>query len=388
MNLSLTLYLSVVMIFLQLQQLVDSFSFTNHILFPKHNNKNRCSTTITRTSRRSTITSTFTTSTTRASSRNNHNQDDVSAKRQLQGDSSSRRMFLRDGLMTGILLSSGISSFFLDPSVALSAEPPVQPTTTPMLSQSSANAKITCKIFIQLKGLPTDESNDIRPQDSDDVITIGLFELDAPQPTAILKQLVSNEGYPAKCKPKEVRTLQREQLEANKVYNACMETQDSKGVNYDLSTVWRVVKDERIDLGAVSGKYVSRESPIFQGGNEMLKHDVEGVVSVRKGNDGGFGFTIYPGSSNNNNNNGGSSSNVELDQDNIVVGRVIGGMNVVKRLNDLPVVQSPIGGGGSSNKRIAPSRACRYGSTELYCNEFKPLKKILIQNTGLINESN
>lgn len=382
MNLSLTLFLSIVTS-LQLQK-VDSFSLTSHTLFPK-NNKNRCTTTITRTSRRST--STITTSSIRASSGNNHNQDDVTLEKEMQGDSTcSRRIFLVGGLTTGILLSSGVSSF-LDSSVALSAEPAaVQPTTTSMLSQSSADAKITSKIFIQLKGLPTDESNDIRQQDSDDVITIGLFELDAPQPTAILKQLVSNEGYPAKCKPKEVRTLQREQLEANKVYNACMETQDSKGVNYDLSTVWRVVKDEMIDLGAVSGKFVSRESPIFQGGNEMLKHDVEGVVSVRKGNDGGFGFTIYPGSSNNN--NGGFSSNVELDQDNIVVGRVIGGINVVKRLNELPVVQSPIGGGGSSNKRIAPSRACRYGSTELYCNEFKPLKKILIQNTGLINESN
>lgn len=308
-----------------------------------------------------------------------------------EDDASSRRKFL--GGLISILSTSGVS-IFLDPSVAFSMEeepPSIQPPTmaatvaaaqkeepsSSALSRSSADAKITSKIFIQLKGLPTDESNDIPQQEADDIITIGLFELDAPQPTAILKQLVSNEGYPAKCKPREIRTLQREQLEANKVYNACMEIEDSKGVNYDLSTVWRVVKDERIDLGAVSGKFVSRESPMFQGGNEMLKHDVEGVVSVRKGNDGGFGFTIYPGKS--------GASNSELDQDNIVVGRVIGGMNVVKRLNELPVVQSPIGG-SSSNKRLAPSRACRYGSTELYCNEFKPLKKILIQKTGLVKE--
>lgn len=247
------------------------------------------------------------------------------------------------------------------------------------MASSSSDAKVTSKIFIQLKGLPTDESNDIN-QFSEDIITIGLFENDAPEATSMLKKLVSNEGLSTKCKPKEVRTLQREQLEANKVYNACMETQDTKGVNYDLSTVWRVVKDERIDLGAVSGKFVARQNPFFDGGNPNLKHDIEGIVSVRRGNEGGFGFTIYPS----------SGKNQELDEDNIVVGRVIDGMDVVRRLNNIPVVQSAQGinykglTGASASKRSAPSRACRYGSTELYCNEFKPLKKILIQKTGQI----
>jgi len=177
--------------------------------------------------------------------------------------------------------------------------------------------------------------------------------------------------------------LQREQLEANKVYNSCLEMQYTKGVNYDLSTVWRVVKDERIDLGAVSGKFISRENPVFAGGNDMLKHDAEGVVSVRKGSDGGFGFTIHPGAS--------GKTNAELDEDNIVVGRVIGGMDVVRRLNKITVVQSAQGfnykgmsGSASSKRNAAPSRACRYGSKELYCNEFKPLKKILIQKTGTL----
>lgn len=269
----------------------------------------------------------------------------------------------------------GLSLSLIDPSSAFATE--LQKGEPYAPSRSTSEAQVTSKIYIQLKGLPTDESNDIKQQESDDVIIIGLFENDAPGPASILKQLVSNEGYPAKCKPREVRTLQREQLEANKVYNSCMEMQDTKGVNYDLSTVWRVIKDERIDLGAVSGKFVARESPYFEGGNERLKHDVEGVVSVRRGNDGGFGFTIYPGKN--------GLSNADLDQDNIVVGRVIGGLDVVQRLNDLPVVQSAKFS-GSANKRSAPSRACRYGSTELYCNEFKPLRKILIQNSGIITE--
>jgi cyclophilin family peptidyl-prolyl cis-trans isomerase len=242
---------------------------------------------------------------------------------------------------------------------------------------TTANAEITSKIFIQLKGLPTELESTV---EGEDIITIGLFGKESPQPVSILQQLVSASGYPAKCKPKEIRSLQREQLEANKVYNSCMEIQDTKGVNYDLSTVWRIIKDEKIDLGAVSGKFVARENPTFEGSNS-LKHDVMGVVSVRLGNDGGFGFTIYTGS---------GSSPSDLDETNIVVGKVIGGMDVLKKLNEVPVIQSSSVGykalaGGDPSKRNAPSRACRYGSSELYCSEFKPLKKISLFRTGMVN---
>jgi cyclophilin family peptidyl-prolyl cis-trans isomerase len=235
-------------------------------------------------------------------------------------------------------------------------------------TSSVSNAKITSKIFITLKGLPSDESN--TDPSSESTIVIGLFGDDAPGPVSILEKLVSSNGYPALCKPKEIRTLQREQLEANKVYSSCLETQDTKGVNYDLSTVWRVEKDKRIDLGAVSGKFVAREFPIFEGRNEF-KHDTEGVVSVRRGNDGGFGFTIYPGST--------GTTNPELDEENIVVGMVIEGVDVVRRLNNIPVVQSALSGG--QGKRSSPTRACRYGGSEAFCNELKPLKKILIYKT-------
>ena len=245
-------------------------------------------------------------------------------------------------------------------------------------SSSTSNAEITSKIFIELKGLPPSDPDSTAFEKN--IITIGLFGKDAPQPVSVLEQLVSSSGYPAKCKPREERLLQREQLEANKVYNSCMEMQDNKGVNYDLSTVWRIVKGERIDLGAVSGKFVAREYPAFEGSNSF-KHDAEGVVSVRSGNDGGFGFTIYPGT---------VGGGIDLDETNIVVGRVIGGMDVLRRLNQVPVVQSSAVGykalsGGDPSKRSAPSRACRYGSSELYCNEFKPLKKISIFRTGVVS---
>lgn len=152
---------------------------------------------------------------------------------------------------------------------------------------------------------------------------------------------------------------------------------DTYGVNYDYSSVWRVLPNERIDVGAVTGKFVARENPNFENTKSTtLKHDSPGVVSVRRGNDGGFGFTIYPG---------GDAS--ILNTDNIVVGRVIEGMHVVQKLNEIPIVKSAgvnyMALTGGPNAKNAPSRACRYGGP-MYCNENKPLKKVLIESTGIL----
>ena len=160
----------------------------------------------------------------------------------------------------------------------------------------------------------------------------------------------------------------------------CIE-KDILGVNYDYSSVWRIVPDQRIDVGAVSGKFVARENPTFEDAKSGLSHDMAGVVSVRKGNDGGYGFTIFPGA---NSNSAGSSI---LDEDNVVVGRVIEGMDVVEQLNGLPIVKSAgvnyMALTGGSLGKNAPTRACRYGGP-MYCNENKPLKKVLIEKTGVL----
>lgn len=289
-----------------------------------------------------------------------------------------RRSFLdrSTGLVTAMAISTTALTFIDQNSMVLAATQPGQP-------------EITSKIFLQVKGLSdlNRESSPSTVSPPPDRIVIGLFGKQAPQPTQILTQLFSSQGYPAECKPRETRTLQREQLETNKVYNACIGS-TGYGVTYDLSTVWRVIKDERIDLGAVSGKFASREAPMFEveQSNEMvLKHDREGVVSVRRGNNGGFGFTIFPGDSDGA--KGASRAAMQLDKDNIIVGQVLDGMDVVRRLNEIPVVRSAgasIMSGGSASKRSAPSRACRYGGSESYCSEFKPLKKILISDSGVL----
>lgn len=246
------------------------------------------------------------------------------------------------------------------------------PAPTLATETSTGKAEITDKIFLEIKGLSEDAT---APAES---IVIGLFGKDAPQPVSILKQLVSKPGYFSPCKPREERLLQREQLEANKVYNNCIETQDKYGVTYDNSAVWRIDKDRRIDVGAVTGKFLSRVSPNFQGSNS-LKHDSSGVVSVRRGDDGGFGFTIFPSTD--------AKAAQELDEDNIVVGRVLEGMDIIRKLNDFPVFKSSsvnymaLTGGPSVTTK--PTRACRYGGP-LYCNELKPLKKVVVFRTGIL----
>ena len=255
-------------------------------------------------------------------------------------------------------------------------------TDTAAATKSTADAVITDRIFFDFKGLsPPSSPGDDVPVDR---IVIGLFGDDSPQPVSVLKKLVTRDGSPSKCKPLDVesRTLEKERLEARKVYNSCLETEDTRGVNYDYATVWRVVKDERIDLGAVSGRFVARESPTFVDGpaspgvGAKLRHDAPGVVSVRRGDGGGFGFTIYPGT-------GPSSS---LDEGNIVVGRVVEGMDVVGRLNDVTVVRSAGAAlsAGGRDLRGTPSRGCRYGGSEYFCNENKPLRKVLLDKTGLL----
>ena len=54
-----------------------------------------------------------------------------------------------------------------------------------------------------------------------------------------------------------------------------------------------------------------------------MRHDSPGVVSMRKGGEF-FGFTIAP------------APNVNLDEENVVIGRVIEGMNVISMINEVP----------------------------------------------------
>lgn len=264
------------------------------------------------------------------------------------------------------------SSSFLSSSTSLSSSSP---------SSTTNEAEITDKIYITFKGIVNDPTSTDTKR-----ITIGLFGKNAPKSTSIIKQLVSKStGYKTSCKPLPTRLLEREQLEANKVYNNCMANEQEYGVTYENSSVWRVQKDKRIDAGAVVGKYLSRENAYFEEdtANNLL-HDTPGIVSVRRGNEGGFGFTIQYY---NELNKDVIAAQEMLNQDNIIIGRVIEGMDVVDELNNLPVVKSSsvnyMGLTGGPTVKNEATRACRYGGP-MYCNENKPLRKIQIVDCGVL----
>jgi cyclophilin family peptidyl-prolyl cis-trans isomerase len=248
------------------------------------------------------------------------------------------------------------------------------------VASSTDDSEITDRIFVEIKGLPSSTSSSSSSSTEPRRIVIGLFGKYSPNTVSKLKNLVTSQGLATPCRPKAERSLQREQLEANQVYNMCKED-ENRGINLLYSTVWRIIKNERIDVGAVSGKFVAREFPDFQeeigGGGSTLKHDTPGVVSVRRGNEGGFGFTIYPGN--------GEDARF-LDEEHIVVGKVIEGMDVVRELNEVPVIASSkfnyMGLTGGPTTKSAPTRSCRYGGP-MYCNENKPLIKLSIVNAGV-----
>lgn len=291
----------------------------------------------------------------------NFQEDDVTTDATI----ASRRSWLLKSASTATAILGACTSITMNPIEAIAAD---ATTTT-----STAQAQVTDRIFLEIKGLGPEPKR----------IVIGLFGKEAPRSTKMLKQLVTTTpqggGLPAPCKPKAERTLQKEQLEANKVYNSCIDTQE-KGVNYEYSQIWRIVPNERIDVGAVSGKFIAREYPTWkEDTNSGLKHDSPGIVSVRKGNDSGFGFTIYPGNN--------PAAAALLDEEHIVVGKVEN-LEIVQELNEVPVITSSkklnyMALTGGPTTKSAPTRACQYGGP-MYCNENKPLIKLSTMNSGVL----
>jgi cyclophilin family peptidyl-prolyl cis-trans isomerase len=245
---------------------------------------------------------------------------------------------------------------------------------------NSSSYEVTDRIYLNIKS-----STETEPRR----LVIGLYGRDAPKSTKMLKQLVSSDGLLAPCKPRDTsRVFEKEQLEANRVYNNCVETQNV-GVTYDGATIWRIITNERIDVGAISGKFIAREYPTWDetDNNRTTEQQPKqsspfkfGTVTVQRGKDSGFGFTIW------------TKKDTTFDssdmEDVIAVGQVLEGLSAVEDWNQSPVVKSSkvsyMALTGSDGKKQAPSRACRYGSTNLYCNEYKPLKKLTIVSTGVL----
>jgi len=253
--------------------------------------------------------------------------------------------------------------------------------------------EVTDKVFVDVSGLSVSASAETGQTQR---IVLGLFGTDAPSCVQKLKLLhqsgsfsSSSSGLPAPCKPlKGDFLIQREQLEANKVYRSCTESL-AKGVTYDYAQIWRIVKDERIDFGSVSGKFIAREFPTWGEKAATISADdyittssaTSYLVAVRKGSDSGFGYTLFPSST--------AVKNKDFLENYIVVGKVVEGEDIVAAINNVSVVSSAknlnymaiVGGGGTKNN--APDRSCRYGGP-MYCNENKPLTKLTMFRTGIL----
>ena len=156
------------------------------------------------------------------------------------------------------------------------------------------------------------------------------------------------------------------------VWKQCVASQ-AEPATYDGSQIWRVIQGRRVDAGAVRGKFALRDpppTPPTEGA--ALKHSEAGLLSVRRGG-GTFDFGITTG------------PDPASDADYVVIGRVVDGLDTLAALDALPVVkaaammgQSDRGAEGSREK------SCAYGSTEAYCSQLKPLKKVTLARAAVL----
>lgn len=119
------------------------------------------------------------------------------------------------------------------------------------------------------------------------------------------------------------------------------------GVSYDGAQVSRIELDKRIDVGKLA-KGGSQKQETWMDGMGKVRirsvslasksthrdvnnflNDESGVLSVKKGG-GSFDFTISP------------KPNPSLDSENVVIGKVISGMNVVDEINKVPTSKEDI----------------------------------------------
>eukprot|EP00588_Corethron_pennatum_P005412 CAMPEP_0194286776 /NCGR_PEP_ID=MMETSP0169-20130528/33275_1 /TAXON_ID=218684 /ORGANISM="Corethron pennatum, Strain L29A3" /LENGTH=203 /DNA_ID=CAMNT_0039033289 /DNA_START=37 /DNA_END=645 /DNA_ORIENTATION=+ len=119
----------------------------------------------------------------------------------------------------------------------------------PAVAADGDAPKVTSKVFIDFKGIPAPGDDDPSRRDR---LVIGLYGDLAPGPVqAVLDLCNERVGLAAKCLPlDDSRILQREMLEARKVYNSCLAAEND-GVTYDLGLLWRVDAGRRIDVGSV-----------------------------------------------------------------------------------------------------------------------------------------
>ena len=151
------------------------------------------------------------------------------------------------------------------------------------------------------------------------------------------------------------------------------------GLSYDLAQVSRIVKDQRIDFGKFSkGRGQKQEKYIDSVGKmrirnvnvaentanfdeNELRHISGGEVSMRRGG-GSFDFTIAP------------RPNADLDKGNIIMGKVIEGMDVIEEINGIPTSREDILG----TKQAFSNAGKAFDGRAKLAAVGKPLKRVRI----------
>jgi len=213
--------------------------------------------------------------------------------------------------------------------------------TKPVITQ-----RVELNVVVQLSGAETTRKR----------ILVGLYGKEAPRACDIFVAL-ANSALEAPC-----RTDEHEDESKQRVARNCFDEEDTP-VTYTGSSVWRILKDERVDFGQVKGKFAERIAPTWPSSDAstVLKHNRAGLLSVPRG--GGtfdFGLTLAP------------QPALDAASSHAVIGEVLEGFDDLLFLNELPLVKYI---GQSSATDASRSKRCFYGSGETFCSQGRPLNK-------------
>jgi cyclophilin family peptidyl-prolyl cis-trans isomerase len=174
---------------------------------------------------------------------------------------------------------------------------------------------------------------------------------------------------------------------ASKIFLSLCRGDYGDGISYDGSQVSRVQRNKRIDVGRLSkgggqkqetwtdfsGKVrirsVDLARSVVHSDSNTLSHDSAGIVSVPRGG-GSFLFTIAP------------KANADLDEENVVIGKVLSGMSTIEKINAVPVSQEDALG----TKGTFSSLGKNFDGRAKLATIEKPLQKIVLQQC-VVDES-
>jgi len=204
---------------------------------------------------------------------------------------------------------------------------------------------------------------------------LGLYGKEAPEAVANFVALSAG-TLECPCLPdnSDTESLARGALTKKSVTRACLAGEEEP-VSYSRSTVWRIIKDKRVDFGQVQGKFAFRQPPTTPADEaKLLRHDRPGLLTVPRGG-GSFDFAIT------------LAPLPELDATNMVIGEVVlppgeqGPISDALRfINEIPVIKYAGQGQGSEASR---SKQCFYGSSDTFCSQLKPIKKMTLETSVL-----